>query len=89
MKISGNESVVGQIRSTRDGGTGVELAFPERMVLIANHQVCRNLHLTLKQSYFGVSADWSYYVSYIQTGCTSGGAHIRRLPALTAISSSS
>lgn len=39
MKVSGDESVVGQIRKMEDGGAGVELAFPERMVLVANHQV--------------------------------------------------
>lgn len=47
VKISGDESVTGQIRSTTDGATGVELAFPERIVLIANHQVGKNLALVL------------------------------------------
>lgn len=37
IRISGDESVAGQIRPTEDGG--VECHFPERMVLIANHQV--------------------------------------------------
>ena len=48
MIISGDESVAGQIRSTGDGGTGVELAFPERMVLVANHQVFKNSHPVLE-----------------------------------------
>lgn len=39
VKISGDESVAGQIQRTQDGGTGIQLAFSERMVLIANHQV--------------------------------------------------
>lgn len=37
MRISGDESVAGQIRKTEDGR--VELDFPERLVMIANHQV--------------------------------------------------
>lgn len=37
MRISGDESVAGQIRKTADGR--VEFDFPERLVLIANHQV--------------------------------------------------
>lgn len=36
VRISGDASVAGQIR----GGTRLELHFPDRMVLIANHQVC-------------------------------------------------
>lgn len=41
IRISGDESVAGQIRPTHDGG--VEFRFPERMVLIANHQVWKPL----------------------------------------------
>ncbi|KND89268.1 putative acyltransferase [Tolypocladium ophioglossoides CBS 100239] len=37
MRISGDESVAGQIRPTEDGR--VQFSFPERMVLIANHQI--------------------------------------------------
>lgn len=37
VRISGDASVVGQIRRTADGR--VECSFPERLVLIANHQV--------------------------------------------------
>lgn len=37
VRISGDESVAGQIRGTEDGH--VEFDFPERMVLVANHQV--------------------------------------------------
>ncbi len=37
IRISGDESVSGQIRATKDGG--VQFDFPERMVMIANHQV--------------------------------------------------
>lgn len=40
IRISGDESVAGQIRPTRGGG--VEFRFPERLVLIANHQVSRS-----------------------------------------------
>lgn len=38
VRISGDESVAGQIKATPNGG--VEFRFPERVVLIANHQVC-------------------------------------------------
>lgn len=37
IRISGDQSVAGQIRRTPDGR--VEFDFPERMVMIANHQV--------------------------------------------------
>lgn len=37
MRVSGDESVRGQLRKTEDGR--LECDFPERMVLIANHQV--------------------------------------------------
>ncbi|QPG93962.1 hypothetical protein C2857_003829 [Epichloe festucae Fl1] len=37
MRISGDESVAGQIMPTSAGG--VELRFPERIVMIANHQI--------------------------------------------------
>jgi lysocardiolipin and lysophospholipid acyltransferase len=37
IRISGDESVAGQIRPAPNGG--VEFRFPERIVLIANHQV--------------------------------------------------
>jgi lysocardiolipin and lysophospholipid acyltransferase len=37
LRVSGDESVSGQIRRTADGR--VEYNFPDRIVLIANHQV--------------------------------------------------
>ena len=37
IRISGDASVAEQIRKTRDGR--VELLFPERLIMIANHQV--------------------------------------------------
>lgn len=37
IRISGDHSVAGQIRRTRDGR--VQFAFPERIVMIANHQI--------------------------------------------------
>lgn len=37
MRVSGDESVRGQLRKTEDGR--LECDFPERLVLIANHQV--------------------------------------------------
>lgn len=38
VRISGDASVAGQIKRTPDGL--VEFDFPERIILIANHQVC-------------------------------------------------
>ncbi|KAK3366148.1 acyltransferase-domain-containing protein [Lasiosphaeria ovina] len=37
IRISGDASVAGQIRKTKDGL--VEFTFPERMIMIANHQI--------------------------------------------------
>ncbi|ROV86906.1 hypothetical protein VSDG_10103 [Cytospora chrysosperma] len=37
IRISGDQSVAGQIKRTTDGR--VEFSFPERMVMIANHQI--------------------------------------------------
>jgi lysocardiolipin and lysophospholipid acyltransferase len=37
MRISGDESVRGQLRKTRDGR--LECDFPERLVLVSNHQI--------------------------------------------------
>jgi hypothetical protein len=37
IRVSGDASVAGQIKPTSDGG--VEFNFPERIVMIANHQV--------------------------------------------------
>jgi lysocardiolipin and lysophospholipid acyltransferase len=38
VRISGDASVAGEVRKTKDGR--VECHFPDRMVMIANHQVC-------------------------------------------------
>jgi lysocardiolipin and lysophospholipid acyltransferase len=38
VRVSGDESIRGQMRKTEDGR--LECDFPERMVLISNHQVC-------------------------------------------------
>lgn len=40
VRISGDASVAGMLRKTSDGR--VECDFPDRMVMIANHQVCGN-----------------------------------------------
>ncbi|PNS18162.1 hypothetical protein CAC42_3607 [Sphaceloma murrayae] len=37
MRISGDKSMVGQLKKTKDGR--VECDFPERLVLVANHQI--------------------------------------------------
>lgn len=85
VKVSGDDSVAGQIRKTRDGETGVELAFPERMVLVANHQVCSSSRLSPKHSYLRVSTNMLYAISYIPIGYTSGGVPTRQRQARTAI----
>ena len=41
IRMSGDESVADQLKPTADGR--VECDFPERLVLIANHQVCSGL----------------------------------------------
>jgi lysocardiolipin and lysophospholipid acyltransferase len=43
VRISGDESVKGQLRKTKDGR--LECDFPDRMVMIANHQVRRDIIL--------------------------------------------
>ena len=40
IRISGDESVAGQIEATPEGG--VQFNFPERAIVIANHQVSRH-----------------------------------------------
>ena len=41
VTVTGDQDVRDQIRHTKDGR--LELDFPERIVFIANHQVCENL----------------------------------------------
>jgi hypothetical protein len=61
VRVSGDASVAGQLRKTADGR--VELHFPERLVMIANHQViCLHGIVNCANSY-----------SYTLTGSTSGG----------------
>ena len=38
LRISGDKSVRGQLSQTRDGR--LQCRFPERIVILANHQVC-------------------------------------------------
>ena len=65
VRISGDESVKGQLRQTEDGR--VECHFPDRMVMIANHQV----HTLL--SYVDSIMCRLTRNSSIPTGFTSGG----------------
>jgi len=51
IRISGDTSVAGQMKKTSDGR--VEFSFPERIVMIANHQVCsspRSSHVSVRLS---------------------------------------
>lgn len=75
VRISGDASVAGQLRKTADGR--VECDFPDRLVMMANHQVC----LSSSRS----NAPTKIYSS-TQTGSTSGGYPIRTRPKCTAIS---
>lgn len=52
IRISGDASVAGQLSLTPDGR--VECAFPDRMVMIANHQVRRCAFLHHLPAYFSV-----------------------------------
>jgi hypothetical protein len=65
VRLSGDASVAGQLRKTPDGR--VECHFPDRMVMIANHQV-RLLRMSAIKANGG---------SCTLTGCTSGGSHTR------------
>lgn len=72
MRVSGDESVAGQLRKTADGR--IECDFPERMIMVANHQVRGILG-------FGIMADFG---SYIRNGNICGGWRIRINPKCTA-----
>jgi hypothetical protein len=52
IRISGDESVAGEIRPTEDGG--VQFSFPERLVMIANHQVCEISSALAMEGSFGL-----------------------------------
>lgn len=69
IRISGDQSVAGQIRRTADGR--VEFDFPDRMVMIANHQAS----LETPQSWLSLSGMMvlTRVCRYTPTGCTSGG----------------
>ncbi len=75
IRISGDASVADEMRKTEDGL--VEFSFPERMVMIANHQVCWS-------TVFRVSAADSPSRS-TQTGFTFGGSAMRTAPRCTAL----
>lgn len=62
VRISGDASVAGQMRKTSDGR--VEFSFPDRMVLIANHQVGSTTILKTSRTDYG---------RYTQTGFIFGG----------------
>ncbi|PTB63468.1 acyltransferase-domain-containing protein [Trichoderma citrinoviride] len=61
IRISGDESVAGEIRPTEDGG--VQFNFPERLVMIANHQIY---------------TDWLYlwWVGYVNKPAAHGHIYI-------------
>jgi hypothetical protein len=74
VRISGDASVAGQLRKTSDGR--VECEFPDRMVMIANHQVRHRVTAW-------INADCG---SYTLTGYTSGGLHTQINLGCTGIS---
>ena len=65
VRVSGDASVAGQLRKTADGR--VELLFPERLVMIANHQV----------RWLRGSPKCANSYSCTPTGSTSGGRLIQ------------
>lgn len=79
IRISGDESVAGQIRPTAGGG--VECDFPERIVLIANHQVNIRLLGGIRKELTAVRS--------IPIGYICGGLHTRTVPAFTGTYTSS
>lgn len=62
MRVSGDKNVRGQLLQTLDGNLLCD--FPERLVMIANHQV-NTIYITPKCTLT--------YHRYIQTGCICGG----------------
>jgi hypothetical protein len=69
VRITGDKSVQGQIKQLADGK--VQLDFPERVVLISNHQVC------LRILFHGHYADQPFYRS-IPIGYSCGGLPSQR-----------
>lgn len=63
VRISGDASMDGQLHKTADGR--VECDFPDRIVLIANHQVCRAVVVGLNSA--------NFLSRYTPTGFTCGG----------------
>lgn len=78
VRISGDASVAGELQRRKDGG--VQLNFPDRLIMIANHQVC-SLATQIE--------DGADNLSYILTGYISGGRHIRIPPKCMDIFTSS
>ena len=76
--ITGDSSVEGQIRRTSEGK--VIMDFPNRMVLIANHQVCMSNNIPAVMQVNNAND-----LSYTRTGLPFGGPLI--LQAITAICS--
>lgn len=77
IRISGDESVRGQMRRTENGT--LECDFPERMVLISNHQVRQRRVVEYGRVLMSCR--------YTRTGYTSGGSHTRRRCTATSTSS--
>jgi hypothetical protein len=63
VRISGDDGVSGQIKQKGDGR--VEFSFPDRLVMIANHQVGWQISATFPTAY--------QIYSFTLTGCISGG----------------
>lgn len=63
VRISGDASVAGQLRKTEDGRA--ECDFPQRLIMIANHQARKPLVCSEPLILM--------FDSFIRTGYTSGG----------------
>lgn len=87
IRISGDHSVAGQIRRTPDGR--VEFDFPERMVMIANHQVRLADMISAAVIVGNDCLRLTKEHRSIPTGCTCGGLAMRTNPTCTATCTSS
>lgn len=83
VRISGDASMKGQLRLSREGR--LETKFPDRLVLISNHQVC-DLQSCCNQSCWGLKAESNPQRS-TQIGCICGGLLIAAGDMVTSISS--
>ena len=89
IRVSGDDSVLGQIRQTPDGF--LECHFPERLVLLANHQVrarASNAPTASSKVSLMLAQRGLIHSSYTRTGSIYGGSRTRTVCMATFTSSS-